>query len=118
MIHTALRLVRDGLHFVALIWSSRNRLAAENLFLGKQPAFYVERKVKPRRLNDARPARLEHARTERSEGRRVLKCGGSNNVNEVDVVRPARLERATSWFVAGRKGGNMGQRETAALRFS
>jgi putative transposase len=53
MIGTALLLVRDLLHLVALACSSHNRLAAENLFLRKQLAFYVERKVKPRRLNDA-----------------------------------------------------------------
>lgn len=53
MIRTAILLVRDLLHFVALTCSSHNRLAAENLFLRKQLAFYVERKVKPRRLNDA-----------------------------------------------------------------
>jgi len=53
MIRTALLLGRDLLHFVALACSSHKRLAAENLFLRKQLAFYVERKVKPRRLNDA-----------------------------------------------------------------
>jgi putative transposase len=53
MIRTALLLVRDLLHFVGLIGSSHASLAAENLFLRKQLAFYVERKVKPRRLNDA-----------------------------------------------------------------
>src|SRR5688572_18332992 len=53
MIHTALLLIRDLLHFLTLICFSHHRLAAENLFLRKQLAFYVERKVKPRRLNDA-----------------------------------------------------------------
>jgi hypothetical protein len=53
MIRTALLLVRDLLHFLALGCSSHKRLATENLFLRKQLAFYVERKVKPRRLNDA-----------------------------------------------------------------
>jgi putative transposase len=53
MIRTVLLLVRDLLHFVALIFSSHNSLAAENLFLRKQLAFYLERKVKPRRLDDA-----------------------------------------------------------------
>jgi transposase InsO family protein len=38
---------------VALTCSSHRRLAAENLFLRKQLAFYIERKVRPRRLNDA-----------------------------------------------------------------
>jgi hypothetical protein len=32
---------------------SRAQLAAENLFLRKQLAFYLERKVKPRRVDDA-----------------------------------------------------------------
>ena len=53
MIRTVLLLVRDLLHFVALACSSHRRLVAENLFLRKQLAFYVDRKVKPRRLNDA-----------------------------------------------------------------
>jgi putative transposase len=53
MIRTALLLVRDLLHLVALSCSSHKRLVTENLFLRKQLAFYVERKVKPRRLNDA-----------------------------------------------------------------
>ena len=53
MIRTALLLVGDLLQFVALVCCSRERLAAENIFLRKQLAFYVERKVKPRRLNDA-----------------------------------------------------------------
>jgi transposase InsO family protein len=53
MIRTALLLVRDLLHFVALACASRTSLAAENLFLRKQLAFYVERNIRPRRLDDA-----------------------------------------------------------------
>jgi len=53
MIRTALGLVRDLWQFVALSCSSRTSLAAENLFLRKQLAFYVERNVRPRRLDDA-----------------------------------------------------------------
>ena len=53
MIRTALLLLRDLLSFAVLAGSSHKRLAAENLFLRKQLAFYVERKVRPRRLNDA-----------------------------------------------------------------
>jgi hypothetical protein len=53
MIRTAPLLVRDLLHFAALGCSFHKRLVAENLFLRKQLAFYVERKVKPGRLNDA-----------------------------------------------------------------
>ena len=37
---------------MALACSTRASLAAENLFLRKHLAFYVERKAKPRRLND------------------------------------------------------------------
>ena len=53
MIRTALLLIRDLVHFVALTCSSHTSLAAENLFLRKQLAFYVERNVRPRRLDDA-----------------------------------------------------------------
>jgi hypothetical protein len=53
MVRTALLLVRDLLHFVALACSSHSSLAPENLFLRKQLAFYLERKVKPRRVDDA-----------------------------------------------------------------
>jgi putative transposase len=53
MIVTALLLIRDLLQFLVSACASHTRLAAENLFLRKQLAFFVERKVKPRRLNDA-----------------------------------------------------------------
>ena len=53
MIRIALSLVCDLLQFMALACSTRASLAAENLFLRKQLAFYVERKAKPRRLNDS-----------------------------------------------------------------
>src|SRR5712691_3149746 len=53
MFRTIFLLVCDLLHFVVLTCSSHTSLAAENLFLRKQLAFYVERQVKPRRLDDA-----------------------------------------------------------------
>src|SRR5437667_5353639 len=53
MFRTIFLLVRDLLHFVVLTCSSHTSLAAENLFLRKQLAFYIERQVKPRRLDDA-----------------------------------------------------------------
>jgi hypothetical protein len=63
MIRTAILLVRDLLHFVALACSTRASLAAENVFLRKPLAFYVERKAKSRRLNDtARIALVDLAR--------------------------------------------------------
>jgi len=51
-----LRIVGDLVHFLFLGMRSRTSLAAENLFLRKQLAFYQERKVKPRRADN--PTRL------------------------------------------------------------
>jgi putative transposase len=53
MIPTAFLLIRALLRFVALTCSSHTSLAAENLFLRKQLAYYVERNLRPRRLDDA-----------------------------------------------------------------
>ena len=50
MIRTVFLLIRELLRFVALTCSSHTSLAAENLFLRKQLAFYVERNLRPRRL--------------------------------------------------------------------
>lgn len=46
----------DLVHFLCLGLRSRASLAAENLFLRKQLAFYQERTVKPRRVDN--PTRL------------------------------------------------------------
>src|SRR5437016_8372469 len=46
-------LVTDGLLFFRLLFRSRTALGAEVLFLRKQLAFYEERQVQPRRLNDS-----------------------------------------------------------------
>ena len=45
-------LLTNGVHFIALCARSRTALAAENLFLRKQLAFYQERKVAPRRFDN------------------------------------------------------------------
>ena len=50
------RILGDLVHFLSLGLHSRTSLAAENLFLRKQLAFYQERKVKPRRADN--PTRL------------------------------------------------------------
>ena len=49
-------ILRDLVHLLCLGLRSRTSLAAENLFLRKQLAFYQERKVKPRRADN--PTRL------------------------------------------------------------
>jgi hypothetical protein len=46
-------LVADWLLFCRLLFRSRTDLSAEVLFLRKQLAFYEERQVQPRRLNDS-----------------------------------------------------------------
>jgi putative transposase len=51
-----LRILADLVHFLCLGLRPRTSLAAENLFLRKQLAFYQERKVKPRRADN--PTRL------------------------------------------------------------
>ena len=48
-----LRLISVVLQFVAAACQSRAKLAAENLFLRKQLAMYLERQVKPCRPDDA-----------------------------------------------------------------
>src|SRR5262245_31731763 len=53
MAGTIFGLVIDVLRVVALGLRSRARLAAENLFLRKQLALYLERQVKPRRASNA-----------------------------------------------------------------
>jgi putative transposase len=50
--HLARTLITDGAHFIALCARHRTVLAAENLFLRKQLAFYQERKVVPRRFDN------------------------------------------------------------------
>src|SRR5262249_61627039 len=47
------RLLVDVLRFLSLGFRSRSRLVAENLFLRKQLALYTERRVRPRRADDA-----------------------------------------------------------------
>jgi putative transposase len=46
-------LVADGLLFCRLLFRSRTALGTEVLFLRKQLAFYEERQVQPRRLNES-----------------------------------------------------------------
>jgi hypothetical protein len=52
-VRTVLRIACDLLRLVSATVRSHVQLAAENLFLRKQLALYVERQVKPRRADDA-----------------------------------------------------------------
>ena len=51
-----LHLLADLLRFLVLGLRSRTSLTAENLFLRKQLAFYQERRIRPRRIDN--PTRL------------------------------------------------------------
>jgi putative transposase len=53
MLRTSLALVADLLRSLRLMFQSRAQLAAENLFPRKQLACYIERQVRPRRMNNA-----------------------------------------------------------------
>jgi len=53
LVRTVLRVARDLVSLMASALRSRAQLAAENLFLRKQLAMYVERRMKPRRADDA-----------------------------------------------------------------
>src|ERR1700694_525822 len=48
----------DGLRFLRQMACSHSAIAAENLFLRKQLAFYQEHKIRPRRLTNAAPFSL------------------------------------------------------------
>jgi putative transposase len=52
-VRTFLRIAAGVLRFGSSLWRSHAQLAAENLFLRKQLALYLERQVKPRRTDDA-----------------------------------------------------------------
>jgi hypothetical protein len=52
-VRTVLSVTGDVARFASLALQSRASLAAENLFLRKQLALYLERQVKPRRADDA-----------------------------------------------------------------
>src|SRR5262245_40107550 len=52
-VRTIRRVAADVLRFVSSMLRSHAQLAAENLFLRKQLALYLERQVRPRRADDA-----------------------------------------------------------------
>jgi len=52
-VRTVVRLAGDAIRLLSTVVRSHAHLAAENLFLRKQLALYVERQLKPRRADDA-----------------------------------------------------------------
>ena len=53
LVRTVLSVAGDVVRLTSLAGRSHAQLAAENLFLRKQLALFVERQVKPRRADDA-----------------------------------------------------------------
>ena len=53
LVGVALALLSDVIRYMTAVFRSRTSVAAENLFLRKQLAFYQEHKVRPQRLTDA-----------------------------------------------------------------
>ena len=54
LLKVASLLVEDAFRLVLLLFQSAEGLRAENLFLGRQLALYIERGVRPRRLDAAK----------------------------------------------------------------
>src|ERR1700730_14347003 len=67
----------DGLRFLRQMACSRSALAAENLFLRKQLAFYQEHKIRPRRLSHA--ARFSLLLWSRLFGEKLTNGSGSGS---------------------------------------
>ena len=53
LVRIALRLIEDALRWMVLLFRSTESVQAENLFLRRQLALYVERGVQPRRVDAA-----------------------------------------------------------------
>lgn len=58
LLKIAAYLFADAVRYVALLFRSSNSLRAENLFLRRQPALFMEREVRPRRIDAATRASL------------------------------------------------------------
>ena len=82
----ALRLIEDALRWLVLVFRSTEAVRAENLFLRRQLALFIERGVRPRRVDAATRVSLV-ALTRLFERRSALV-----------VVQPATLLR---WHRAG-----------------
>jgi hypothetical protein len=68
-------LLSEALTFFSLMAQSHASLAAEILFLRKQLAFYQERKIKPRRFDDAaRLSMLLLSKVNNRRGARHAQC--------------------------------------------
>ena len=53
LVRIALRLIEDALRWVVLLFRSTESVHAENLFLRRQLALYIERGVRPHRVDAA-----------------------------------------------------------------
>jgi putative transposase len=105
LLRTFFAITRDLASLASSAMGSRAQLAAENLFLRKQLALYHERRVKPRRADDA--TRLVLAGLSRFLQWRQL----------LVIVKPETLVRLELAILApNSRLGNVARRQTSDLR--
>ena len=102
---TIVPIAGDALRLASFAFRSRTRLAAENLFLRKQLALYVERQVKPRRADD--PTRITLVILSRLVDWRALTVRPAGDADSVasegiPVVLALQIETSGTTAVTGR----------------
>jgi Phage lysozyme len=100
-------LVADGLRFFHLLLRSRTALSAEILFLRKQLAFYEERQVQPRRLNDKLTVNVSQTRFDAlvdfAYNLGAKNLGKSTLLANINAGKEVKKENFTDWNRAGGK---------------
>jgi putative transposase len=99
LFQTLFQVARDLVALIASAMRSRAKLAAENLFLRKQLALYLERQVKPRRADDATRITLAPL-SPFVDWRRLLTVVKPETLIRSFVRNHARAVLASDFFVA------------------
>jgi hypothetical protein len=90
-------LVEDAFRWVMLLFRSDEALRAENLFLRRQLALYIERGVQPHRIDAA--IRISLALL---KGLRLARCAGGGAAGDDDSLASRRVETALAAKVSRR----------------
>src|SRR5437879_3043169 len=88
LIRTVLKVVADVVRLTSLAACSHAHLAAENLFLRKHLALYLERQVRPRRADDATRITLVAFGARRRARRRTISCCLSRRFSAITARTP------------------------------
>jgi hypothetical protein len=88
LVRISLRLIEDALRWVVLLVRSTESVHAENLFLRRQLALYIERDVRPQRVDAAT----------RISSRSSCGIGGrpARDFIRLNSLQPARCQRQTA----------------------